>query len=173
MLENLYTVLQKQHENNFVEEVDSYVRPYAAYEAYPTSFELPSVLVPPEVIELDAFSNDLGEEPKKEEWSEYSIRLFDNEVRLYHITITRCSHLQPRSLPTQIPEPDTLFAPPYFPSLTYSKSIVKNALGFSSNIQSGRNQEPSNRNLVRLLTLNPFQAETGNLKAPFWRSVSS
>ena len=103
MLENLYNVLQKQYENNFVEEVDSYVRPYAAYEAYPTSFELPSVLVPPEVIELDAFSNDLGEEPKKEEWSEYSLRLFDNEVRLGYITslshvvlICNQGHSQPK-----------------------------------------------------------------------------
>ena len=46
-------------------------------------FELPSVLVPPEVIELDSLSTDSGEDAlvKKEEWAEYYLRLFDNDVR--------------------------------------------------------------------------------------------
>ena len=46
-------------------------------------FALPSVLVPPEIIELDALSADAGEETliKKEEWPEFTIRFFDNEVR--------------------------------------------------------------------------------------------
>lgn len=45
-------------------------------------FELPSILVPPEVIELDGLAADAGEESqaKKEEWPEYWMRLFDNAV---------------------------------------------------------------------------------------------
>lgn len=48
-------------------------------------FEIPSVLVPPEVIELDGLSTDSGEDAlvKKEEWPEFYLRLFDNDVRLY------------------------------------------------------------------------------------------
>ncbi|KAJ7727907.1 armadillo-type protein [Mycena metata] len=59
-----------------------------------TPFELPSVLVPPEVIELDGLSTDSGEDAqvKKEEWPEYFFRLFDNDQR---ITLTFR-----RSLPT-------------------------------------------------------------------------
>lgn len=51
------------------------------------SFELPSVLVPPEVIELDTLSTDTGEDAqaKKEEWPDYYIRLFDSDVRTVHI----------------------------------------------------------------------------------------
>jgi len=43
---------------------------------------LPAVLVPPEVIELDAMSADSGEESsvKKEEWPEFFIRLFADDV---------------------------------------------------------------------------------------------
>ncbi len=44
-----------------------------------TAFSLPSVLVPPEVIELE---NEMGEDApiKKEEWPEYFVRLFENDV---------------------------------------------------------------------------------------------
>jgi nuclear cap-binding protein subunit 1 len=46
-------------------------------------FDLPSVLVPPEVIELEVLSPESSEDApiKKEEWPEYMLRLFDNDVR--------------------------------------------------------------------------------------------
>lgn len=45
-------------------------------------FDLPSVLVPPEVIELEVMSTESSEDApiKKEEWPEYMLRLFDNDV---------------------------------------------------------------------------------------------
>lgn len=68
----------------------SFPRPYSDYPDLDPSavpFDLPSVLVPPEVIELDGLSTDSGEDAqvKKEEWPEYFIRLFDNDAsRLPH-----------------------------------------------------------------------------------------
>lgn len=59
-------------------------------------YELPIVLVPPEVIEFYSLSADAGEETqarkewpgedtqaKKQEWPEFFIRLFSNEVSYY------------------------------------------------------------------------------------------
>jgi nuclear cap-binding protein subunit 1 len=45
-------------------------------------FDLPSVLVPPEVIELEVLSPESSEDApiKKEEWPEFMLRLFDNDV---------------------------------------------------------------------------------------------
>lgn len=45
-------------------------------------FDLPSVLVPPEVVEMDSLGEGSSEEVqvKKEEWPEYHLTLFDNEV---------------------------------------------------------------------------------------------
>lgn len=45
-------------------------------------FELPSVLVPPEVNELEVLSPESSEDApiKKEEWPEFMLRLFDNDV---------------------------------------------------------------------------------------------
>lgn len=49
-----------------------------------TPYVLPAVLVPPEVIEFDSMSTDSGEESqvKKEEWPEFFIRLFPDDVCL-------------------------------------------------------------------------------------------
>jgi nuclear cap-binding protein subunit 1 len=44
-------------------------------------FDLPSVLVPPEVIELEVLSLESSEDvPIKKEWPEYMLCLFDNDV---------------------------------------------------------------------------------------------
>ena len=44
-------------------------------------FDLPSVLMPPEVIELEVLSPESSEDaPIKKEWPEYMLRLFDNDV---------------------------------------------------------------------------------------------
>ena len=52
-------------------------------------FDLPSVLVPPEVIELEVLSTESSEDApiKKEEWPEYMLRLFDNDVFVPRVTL--------------------------------------------------------------------------------------
>lgn len=83
----LVATLKVLEESNFVETTDSYVRPYTELPDLTTPFSpfsIPSVLVPPEVIELDGLSTDSGEDAqvKKEEWPEYYLRLFENDARL-------------------------------------------------------------------------------------------
>ncbi|KZT27073.1 hypothetical protein NEOLEDRAFT_1131600 [Neolentinus lepideus HHB14362 ss-1] len=85
LLESALAVLKALNSTDFAESVNSYPQPYVDLPDLPDGaavFELPSVLVPPEIIELDGLSADTGEEAqvKKEEWPEYYIRLFDNEV---------------------------------------------------------------------------------------------
>ena len=70
--------------SGFAETSDSYPQPLGATVTLvdgQTPFELPSILVPPDV----EFDTGAGEEAtglvKKEEWSEYYLRLFDNDVR--------------------------------------------------------------------------------------------
>jgi nuclear cap-binding protein subunit 1 len=45
-------------------------------------FDLPSVLVPPEVVEMDTLGESSSEETqvRREEWPEYHLTLFDNDV---------------------------------------------------------------------------------------------
>ena len=61
------------------------MQPYKDIAPYTgTTFDLPSILVPPEVVELDTLSTESGEDAlvKKEEWPEFYVRLFDSDVRL-------------------------------------------------------------------------------------------
>lgn len=50
-------------------------------------YDLPVVLVPPEVIELDLLSANSEEETeaRKQEWPEFFIRLFGNDVSYYAV----------------------------------------------------------------------------------------
>ncbi|KAJ3777062.1 MIF4G like-domain-containing protein [Lentinula raphanica] len=62
-----------------------YPRPYSGYPPLDissfTPFSLPSVLVPPEVIELEGLSTEAEEsEIKRQEWPEYFLRLFGDDV---------------------------------------------------------------------------------------------
>jgi len=77
---SLLAILERSDHETFI----SFPRPYANYpeldDSVSASFNLPSVLVPPEVIELEGLSADSGEEPqvKKEEWPEHILLLFDD-----------------------------------------------------------------------------------------------
>jgi hypothetical protein len=76
--------LHTLNSSDFAQIPDCFLQPYNHFPLYTdASFELPSVLVPPDVIELDTLSTDSGEDAlvKKEEWPEYYIRLFENDVR--------------------------------------------------------------------------------------------
>lgn len=69
--------------SDFVDVSDIFPQPYAAMSTSTiVPFDLPSVLVPPEVIELEVMSTESSEDApiKKEEWPEYMLRLFDNDV---------------------------------------------------------------------------------------------
>lgn len=73
---------------DFADTLASFPIPYSDYPDVDPSvsspFNLPSVLVPPEIIELDGLSTDAGEDAqvKMEEWPEYFLRLFDAGVRM-------------------------------------------------------------------------------------------
>jgi nuclear cap-binding protein subunit 1 len=64
----------------------SFLRPYADYPSLSgpsfVRFDLPSVLVPPEIIEVEGLSATTGEElqVKKEEWPEHFLKLFDASI---------------------------------------------------------------------------------------------
>ncbi|KAJ7929117.1 MIF4G like-domain-containing protein [Mycena leptocephala] len=86
LLDTVLRALRTLDESDFTETASSFSQPYASY-ADPdlttfTPYDLPSVLVPPEVIELDGLSTDSGEDSqvKKEEWPEYFLCLFDNDI---------------------------------------------------------------------------------------------
>lgn len=75
--------LQILNASDFAQTPESFVQPYAKFPPLDTPpFELPSVLVPPEIIELDSLPTDSGEDAqvKKEEWPEFLVSLFDNDV---------------------------------------------------------------------------------------------
>jgi nuclear cap-binding protein subunit 1 len=69
-----------------VETANIYPQPYANYPDFDSvdspEFNLPSVLVAPEVIELDGLpaESEAEAQVKKEEWPEFFLRLFDNDV---------------------------------------------------------------------------------------------
>jgi nuclear cap-binding protein subunit 1 len=67
----------------FAETSGTFLQPYLSLPGFnAAAFDLPAVLVPPEVIELDGMTTEEGEDApvKKEEWPDYYVRLFDNEV---------------------------------------------------------------------------------------------
>lgn len=80
-------MLRALEASDFMDVWSSVPQPYLEYPdldpIVSTPFELPSILVPPEVIELDGLATDAGEDAqvKKEEWPEYFFSLFDHTVR--------------------------------------------------------------------------------------------
>ncbi|KAH7888158.1 MIF4G like-domain-containing protein [Phlebopus sp. FC_14] len=86
LLDSALTVLKALDASDFLDALGSFPLPYLEYpDLDPTvssPFELPSILVPPEVIELDGLATDAGEDAqvKKEEWPECFFQLFDNTV---------------------------------------------------------------------------------------------
>ncbi|PFH50582.1 hypothetical protein AMATHDRAFT_144777 [Amanita thiersii Skay4041] len=85
LLDSLLNSLKALNDSDFSETSNIIPQPYSDYPPLDPSlsqFNLPSVLVPPEVIELDGLSSNPGEDIqlKKEEWPEYHIHFFDNEI---------------------------------------------------------------------------------------------
>lgn len=72
--------------NDFQNASQSYLEPFLAVESKgsPHFFDLPVVLVPPEAMDMDNMgsgSENQSSASKCEEWPEYRISLFDNDVR--------------------------------------------------------------------------------------------
>lgn len=83
LLDSALAALKVLNESDFAQTADNIPQPYADFPALPDEpFDLPSILVPPEVIELDGLTTDTGEDAqvKKEEWPQYFVRLFDADV---------------------------------------------------------------------------------------------
>ncbi|KAF9242931.1 MIF4G like-domain-containing protein [Melanogaster broomeanus] len=84
LLECGLRILKAVEASDFLDAWSSVPQPYLDYpDLDPTvssPFELPSILVPPEVIEIDGLATDAGEDAqvKKEDWPEYFFQLFDN-----------------------------------------------------------------------------------------------
>jgi nuclear cap-binding protein subunit 1 len=100
LLDTALTVLHALDSSDFADSWTSFPQPYSEYtdldHTTSTPFHLPSVLVPPEIIELDGLSTDAGEDAqvKKEEWPEYFQRLFDTTVSLPHLASAHRSELR-------------------------------------------------------------------------------
>jgi nuclear cap-binding protein subunit 1 len=83
LLDTLVSTLQMFDAADFTQTPESFVQPYASYPDHdPTTapFVLPTVLVPPEVIELDSLSTESAT-VKKDDWPEYFLKIFDHDVR--------------------------------------------------------------------------------------------
>lgn len=113
-------VLKSLDSSEFVEASESFPQPYLDFpDLDPTvsaPFELPAILVPPEVIELDGLATDAGEDAqvKKEDWPQYFFHLFDNDVRVIFLgtnnVLTRITSDHPRPcharwIPSSVPDP--------------------------------------------------------------------
>ncbi|KAI0352745.1 cap binding protein 80-PB [Trametes cingulata] len=75
--------LQTLNGSDFAQTAESYPQPYIASPPWTEEpFNLPGVLVPPEGIELDELTTESGEnaQPKKEEWPQCYVRLFENDL---------------------------------------------------------------------------------------------
>ena len=76
--------LQALNGKDFAQTAESVPQPYMdSPPLTESSYDLPSVLVPPEIVEVDSLTTESGEDaqPKKEEWPQCYIRLFDDDVR--------------------------------------------------------------------------------------------
>lgn len=83
MLDCAVSALKTLDSSDFVDVSGIFPQPYSVMSTSTVvPFDLPSVLVPPEVIELEVLSAESSEDTpiKKEEWPEYMLRLFDNDV---------------------------------------------------------------------------------------------
>lgn len=102
LLDTALVALRALDSADFAETLTSFPLPYSDYPDLEPSasppFNLPSVLVPPEIIELDGLSTDAGEDAqvKKEEWPEYFLRLFDAGVCIWTLFAPSISDTHPQ-----------------------------------------------------------------------------
>src|ERR1700676_5338391 len=146
--------LQTLDSTDFADSLTSFPQPYSEYAELDSStsplFNLPSVLVPPEIIELDGLSTSVGEDSqaKKDDWPEYFQRLFDAGVRIAPYSLsTVLTHYFGRLLLIPQHYLATLSGLRCWILLTYSKLTEKNASASLWSTQNGLYQEHSSLNL--------------------------
>lgn len=87
MLDSLLNALDILNAADFAGTVDCIPQPYLKDGATTfdvPKYDLPSVLVPPEIIEVEGITSEAGSDEgriKREEWPEYYFRVFSNDVR--------------------------------------------------------------------------------------------
>jgi hypothetical protein len=104
LLRSLLVALQHSLDSNFSEDITVFPQPLADLADLSTGdfdpFVLPSILVPPEVIEIDnldlggAVYEEVKTSNKKDELPQYHLSLFDHEVSfeiLCHLRILNCT----------------------------------------------------------------------------------
>ncbi|GBE79109.1 MIF4G like-domain-containing protein [Sparassis latifolia] len=80
LLDSALTVLKALQASDFAETTNTFPQPYSRYPAISEPrFELRSILVAPDVDDLPAETND-DARVEKEQWPQYYVRLFDNDV---------------------------------------------------------------------------------------------
>jgi len=108
VLDSLLAALKALNEADFAGIVDCIPQPYLCEDINIaiSKYDLPSVLVPPEIIEVEGITPETGSETqiKKEEWPEYFFRVFtdevgfqtcfDSQLSVYHLSlgVTRSKH---------------------------------------------------------------------------------
>lgn len=86
LLDALLNTLLALKASDFEETANCITQPYKNYADLDTStvtpYDLPLVLVPPEVIEMDSLPEESGDETqvKKEDWPEFFVKLFPDDV---------------------------------------------------------------------------------------------
>ncbi|KAK2462294.1 hypothetical protein APHAL10511_005600 [Amanita phalloides] len=85
LLDTVLSALRTLDDCDFSETANIIPQPYSDYPELDASFSpfnVPSVLVPPEVIEIDGIAGNSEEDIKvlREEWPEFYFRLFDNDI---------------------------------------------------------------------------------------------
>lgn len=98
MLDSLLNALNTLNATDFMGTVDCIPQPYLKGGAAATDipkYDLPPVLVPPEIIEVEGITPEAGSEGqiKKEEWPEYYFRIFPSDVRPLFPSSGSSSHL--------------------------------------------------------------------------------
>lgn len=90
MLDNAIAVLSALEKSDFADS-GSNVQPYSSYKSdFSPYFDLPSATVPPEAMELEALADGAEESAptiKNDEWPEYRLRLFPDDVCLNRISL--------------------------------------------------------------------------------------
>lgn len=167
MLDSLLNALNTLNEGDFAGTTDCIPQPYLREGATGTGvskYDLPSVLVPPEIIEVEGITSEAGSEAqiKKEEWPEYYFRIFTSDVRTFSSPYCMvCSpHVRYHRIPLRLPAMS--FAARYLTPLTSSKSTAKSARVYFWSIPNGTFQALSSRSRVQQWSRNLLQEKTGS-----------
>jgi hypothetical protein len=175
VLDTALAVVKNLQGSDFLEEHTSHVHPYISYTDLDSDFvkfDLPLILVPPEVIELDSLATESGEDSqvKKDEWPEFQIRLFENDVSSFNFRLLlKSNEFCCRLHQTRLHLLDTLSVVHCDPSLISLKSTEKSVLVCFWNTPSGWMLAHSSHAREQTQMSSLFLIDFGNSRAPSLR----